>query len=190
MLEVSRRVEVIICFKEETCKAKYKIINYEIFFFQIRKILEIIVKAPMLLNEEEYRKISKNPEGDWRIKDILDKLKRIDPNYYPEPIKIKKNTITDEIRFFNVIDGYLNEKDLIEAYKYCNTYLHSENPLAGDLEINFDDLLRKIDEIVNKINILLEMHLFKPIGSDVMYTIYMKSRFGVPAGNIFIKQDI
>lgn len=54
MIEIKKREEVIIGLYDGICNVKYKVVNYEVMFFQFRKILEIIVKFLLLINEKEY----------------------------------------------------------------------------------------------------------------------------------------
>src|SRR5690606_18933579 len=108
---------------------------HEIIFFQLRKILEIIAKSPIIMNEEKYRLVSKKAEHDWRIKDIIKKLKMSNPNYYPNPVYYAEKDM-DEI--VNRTEGHLTEEELIEAYDYCSDFLHSDNPLKPKKNTNFD----------------------------------------------------
>lgn len=191
MLEIRRRENVIIEIHNGIYKAKYLIVDYEVIFFQLRKILEIIVKAPILINESEYRSISNKPQDDWRIRDIMNKLEKINPKFYPQPIDIiEKENLPDE--FINKESGFLTKEDLCEAYDYCNNYLHAHNPLKKDeSEINFNNEWNRIAEILNKIHSLLNSHICYPaIEVDFYYYVSMDNGNGFPTGNIFFEKLI
>lgn len=186
MMEIRRREEVIICFHEEHCNAKYLIVNHEIIFFQLRKILEIIAKSPIIMNEEKYRLVSKKAEHDWRIKDIIKKLKMSNPNYYPNPVYYAEKDM-DEI--VNRTEGHLTEEELIEAYDYCSDFLHSDNPLKPKKNTNFDKEWLWVVHIMNKIHLLLNFHTFYPERGDMFYHISMDNGSGKPVGSEFTKLD-
>lgn len=187
MLEIRRRLEVIQCFRDEKCHGKYKIINYEVIFFQLRKILEIIVKAPLLINEVEYRKLYSNAESDWRIQDILKKLSKINPDHYPKPVKEVFDSETNLVSYVNLYDEFLSQKELITAYQFCSSFLHSENPLAEEQSFNTEKLWATVIEVTAKINRLLNQHIFIPTSGDIMYLITMENGQGVPAGYVWDK---
>lgn len=187
MLEIRRRLEVIQCFRDETCHGKYKIINYEVIFFQLRKILEIIVKAPILINEIEYRKLYPTAEKDWRIKDILQKLNNISIDHYPKPVDQVMNYESNIMEFVRVKEGFLTKEELIDAYQFCSSFLHSHNPLAEEEKFESEKLWMKVLEIANKVHRLLSYHIFHPINSDNMYLIVMENGKGFPEGYVWEK---
>lgn len=187
MIEIRRREKVIISIYENKSNVLYNIVNYEVMFFQLRKILEIIAKAPMLINEIEYRNITPNADRDWRIEPIMTKLKKINSEFYPKSIEIiKKENQIDEFR--NRDSGYLTPDELCEAYKYCNSYLHSRNPLIEDSEVDFDIEWNYIVEILNKIHVLLDGHICHPTSDGEFYFISMDNGNGIPAGNVFTQK--
>jgi hypothetical protein len=185
MKEIRKREEVIIELHDGPHTMKYLIVNYEVIFFQLRKILEIIVKAPMIINEGEYRNISNRPEDDWRIRDIMKKLEQSNPKFYPQSIEIKNRPDqTDE--FKNRESGFLTKEELCIAYDYCNGYLHSDNPLKVESEINFKNEWKWVVEIMNKVHILLEKHVYYPTNDEnFFYFITMENGNGQPSGNVF-----
>lgn len=187
MRDIRRREEVIIEFYNGTCNAKFQIVNCEIMYFQLRKILEIIAKSPMLVYENEYRSISNNPSNDWRIKEIMTKLFKINPDFYPTPIEIiKHNNNIDE--FITLKNGYLTQDELIDAYNLCNSFLHSENPLSIESSFDFEEEWIKIVGIINKIHKLLNFHLAKPLTEDSFYYISMDNNAGIPFGCVFLEK--
>ncbi|CAM3967681.1 hypothetical protein FLAN108750_02195 [Flavobacterium antarcticum] len=186
MSEIRKREEVIIALHDGTINARYLIVNYEVIFFQLRKILEIIIKAPMLINENDYRDISNSPENDWRIRDIIKKLEKVNPNFYPQSIEIIK-TQNQPDEFINRKIGHLTVDELCKAYDYCNGYLHSHNPLKIESEVNFNIEWNWIVEIIDKIHMLLDKHLCHPTFKGNFYFITMETGNGHPGGNVFAK---
>lgn len=187
MTEIKKREEVIIGLYDGTCNAKYKVVNYEVMFFQLRKILEIIAKSPLLINEKEYRKVSKNPEYDWRIRKIMSTLEEINPDFYPQPISVLKRTSSPD-EFISVSSGYLTKDDLCDAYDHCNNFLHAKNPLKEDREIKVDVEWNYIVSTIKKIHNLLNTHLCKPSVTGSFYYIGMEDGKGAVFGNIFSQE--
>lgn len=184
MLEIRRREEVIIGLLSQVLTVKYQIINYEVMFFQLRKILEIIAKSPMLINEDEYRLISKKPEYDWRIRQIIQKLEETNPDFFPQPIKIVKNQGKHD-EFINKKEGFLTKEELCNTYDYCNKFLHAVNPLQNENPIDFKEESKFIMSIIGKIRELLNSHLYKATHDGDFYYISMDDGKGFPNGNIF-----
>lgn len=189
MDEIRKREEVIIGLHDGTSNARYLIVNYEVIFFQLRKILEIIVKAPILINADEYRTISKTAEDDWRIRDIIKKLEKINPKFYPQSIEIKK-TPNQLDEFIHREEGFLTKEELCEAYDYCNNYLHAHNPLKIESDVNFEDEWNWIVGIINKIHVLLDKHICYPKSKGSFYFITMENGKGYPGGNLFNEKNI
>ncbi|MDC7243193.1 MAG: hypothetical protein PQJ44_04485 [Sphaerochaetaceae bacterium] len=186
MREIKNRELVIIGMNTGKCNAMFKIVNLEVMFFQLRKILELIVKVPMIIHEKEYRSITKYPEKDWKIYEIMAKLKKINPEYYPQPIKIiKKDNEPDE--FQNKTSGFLTEEQLVSAYKKCNNYLHALNPLSSEEKIDFEKEMIFIKEILFLIHELLGPHIATPKKDGCFFYIGMKHpEHGNPHGNFFV----
>lgn len=189
MEEIKKREQVIIGLYDGTCNAKYKIVNYEVMFFQLRKILELIVKAPMIINENEYREISRSPERDWRIRDVMKKLKEANPKSYPEPITIEKISGLPD-KFNTREEGFLTQDLLCEAYDHCNGFLHAQNPLSDESEVKFDDEWRFICATLEQIHNLLNPHLANPTKDGHFYFVGMQNNTnGAVHGNIFGTAD-
>lgn len=188
MLEIRRRENVIIEIQDGIYKARYLIVDYEVIYFQLRKILEIIVKAPLLINESQYRSISNKPQDDWRIRDIMNKLAKINPNFYPQPINIiKRENQPDE--FVHKENGFLTKEELCDTYDYCNSYLHAQNPLKDESQVNFDIEWNRIVLVINKIHSLLNSHICYPsIEGNFYYFVSMDKGKGFPNGNIFFEK--
>ena len=186
MTEIRKREEVIISLHNGVSNAGYLIVKYEFIFFQLRKILEIIVKSPMLINENEYRDISNNPENDWRIRDIMKKLERTNPKFYPRPIEIISIPNKPD-EFKNIEDGFLTKEELCSAYDYCNSYLHSHNPLKIKKEFDLENEWNWVVSIINKIHILLQTHICHPTKEGNLYYITMENGEGYPVGNVLVR---
>lgn len=186
MWEIKKREQVIKCLIEDRCSLVYPQVTFEVIFFQLRKILEIIAMSPMLVNEKEYRKESEKAEFDWRLGQIVKKLDSVNPNYYPAPISIlsKKDCID---KFEKIEKGFLTRQDLLDAYSHCSDFLHANNPLRKTRENDFKEDVTFITNIIKKIHVLLNTHTVQPVSDGGFYYIAMGEDDKRPHGNFFGK---
>jgi len=184
MKEIRMRVEVVRDIHLKRTEIKYLINNFELAYIQIRKIIEVILMAPILVNEEEYRKVSKNPEFDWRLKQICKYLLEVNDRYYPKPIWVESKGGKGDI-FHNVESGFPSSDQLLEIYDYANDFMHFQNPLRTQGPLDADKEWKYIVESVNAINVLLNTHLAYPVAEGRFYFITMETGKGEPGGNLF-----
>ena len=61
--------------------------NIELVFVQLRKTLELIAFASLTTNKQKYSAAYANFATHWRVKDTLKALEKINPDFYPVPLK-------------------------------------------------------------------------------------------------------
>lgn len=190
MKELKRRDEVLLLLLEGKASLKYQITQFEGMFLQLRRILEIIAMSPILINEDQFRTISKKPEYEWRIKNIMNQLEELNTDYFPKPITIINNQGKPD-KFIDRKNGYLTKDDLISAYDKCSDILHTTNPLRRPNTIKFDKEREFISSTRNKIRLLLNPHIIKSIIDDGFFYIVMHhTENGYPFGNYFCRNSI
>ena len=84
-----------------------------------------------------------------------------------------------------IVSRFLTKEELCIAYDYCNGYLHSDNPLKVESEINFENEWKWVVAIINKVHILLDKHVCYPTNEGNFYFITMENGKGHPSGNVF-----
>jgi len=192
MGDISRRLKIIKDIHSNAEKSLDKLYHYESIYFHLRKILEIIVKAPMLINETEYREISKSPENHWRIQQIVEGLKKINPDFYPKPIEIVKHEGEPD-EFISKTSGYLTVEELIEVYNHSSSFLHIRNPLKDENPIDFAIESETVLKAIQNIENLLFMHTIHPSTGPCgdLYYIGMNDPItGRPSGNVFTVEEV
>lgn len=185
MYELRKREEIIVTIHKRELSTQYNIVDFEFIIFQLRKIIELIAMAPIIINESEYREISKKAQYDWRLRDIIKKLENVNPNFFPKPVEPQKTDTYDV--FAPIKSGFLTKEELCDVYDYCSSFLHFRNPLQANLEIDFNKELKYILEILRKIHILLNTHICHPCLDDTFFYIMMERGNNLPGGNVFKK---
>lgn len=184
MWEMKKREEAIKCIIKGDCNVMYPQIALETVFFQLRKMIEIIAMSPMLINEQEYRLASKNPEFNWRLKDIIKNLSAANPNYYPQPIKIIKEEGKMD-RFEGVNYEFISKDDLLDIYSHCSDFAHLKNPLKEHQDDDFLSEIKFVSSSIKKIHDLLQTHKVNPLGNENFYYICMSGEGKRPHGTVF-----
>lgn len=101
--------------------------DQELCCLQLRKSLELIAFAGISANLDKYSQMRPKFHEDWNGKRIILTIEKINPNFYPIPIR----TFADEkgqLRYDDIKDGYLRKEDFVELYDWCGQQLHSFNP--------------------------------------------------------------
>jgi len=148
------------------------VFDIEFVGVQLRKTLEQIAFSSLVANKDAYSKVYDNYQKSWNVKYLMRDIERINPSFYPNPIRYSyQDTKTKIKNFENVEDGFLTKKDLIFLWEKCGAVLHARNPfLSGDYVIN---VKRPISEWVLKIKNLLSTHMIKLVNSDDLWVVIM-----------------
>lgn len=167
---------------------RYLIAETEFLCLQIRKILENIALMSLVANKEKYAEIREKFSKDWNAKCILQDLKRINPNYYPVPLKAKPNSIKlengksiDELINNDNVDEYLTESEFIKIYNKCGGMLHEFNPYSEDKDIKkvYGDIsvwIKKIVALLNQHEVQLYDDKYMIVGQLVLNDFNEKPR--------------
>jgi hypothetical protein len=88
MEEIKRRVEVINTIIQKRYTTPFQATNIELICLQIRSILELIALGSLVTDEDEYKKQSRRlAKDEWNAKVILNEIEKINPKFYPEPVR-------------------------------------------------------------------------------------------------------
>lgn len=200
MEEIKLRPNAINGILSKKYTTPYPATNLEFCCLQLRKILEIIILSSLITNKEIYEITYNDLKSIWNIKDVVEKVKTLNPQYYPIPVEHKnlsqniinemvpsgadKRMIRDELAPIN--NGSLTEKELLDYYYKTSSYIHSRNPFAK--EVDYSKLEQFIIVAINKIIMLLNCHIAHLYDSDYFIYICMQNvEDGNVGGNIFEK---
>lgn len=157
--EIGKRLKVIDYFTHGPGLSLNIQFNVESVSLQVRKIIELIVYSLLINNKVAYAKDNKDFKTHWRIKKILDNLEKINPDYFPVPIKTKRGS-ENEFHMDDVENDFFDKDDLISLYDECSKFIHTDKPF---LEKNFNEIFR--DTIIEKINRMQKLIALHRVGS-------------------------
>jgi len=147
--------------------------EYECASLQLRKVLEAIAFGSLCANKPVYAKVHANFEKHHRAKDLLRALEKVNPHFYPTPMRFGQSTARGVKHLDRVEDGYLTPNEFVDLYDTCNKVLHVWNPFSTDArQIDFG---RTVAEWVERIQRLLDIHLMHVAGSAEVWVIQMVS---------------
>lgn len=150
---------------------------------QIRKVLELVAFASLVTHEQIYSETFKNIDKEWHAINIIRKMEKINPHFYPVSLFHEETSQTVTERTNN----YLTKNKFTELYGRCGNILHRPNPfkvLLGDRY--YQEYADFIYESVESIKNLLEIHAIQLINDDIVWVIHMNSNAdGVPSYHPF-----
>jgi hypothetical protein len=88
----------------------------EMVFLQFRKALELIAFASLAANKETYAKASTKFVEKWRAQQILEKIGKINPDFWPMALNEPKETAPDHKHFSRPEGGFLTQEEFVMLY--------------------------------------------------------------------------
>lgn len=156
------------------------VVACEFVALQLRMIMEGIAMSSLVIHKDEYEIIYNDFKENWKAvgnesrPGILDRVKKINPYYYPKP----QSDIVDGAGHKKIVDFagiYLQEKDFLGVYNKLGSWLHARNSFetsnyrdAGEMRLYLNDLLKKIINLLNN-------HLVGFSSTDILYLVHMKT---------------
>jgi hypothetical protein len=145
--------------------------NYELLSVHLRKSLECLAFASMSANKDAYSQARAAFARDWRAKDILDRLDRIHPDFYPKPVVLDYTDDNGFLHFDFVEHGHLTRDDFATLYDLCSQLMHAWNPFT-ERERHVDFGI-SVEAWTAKIERLLSMHLLRFVDRDEIWVVVM-----------------
>jgi hypothetical protein len=174
MEEIKRRTSVVHSFLNGTSNALYRATYVESIYLQIRMILELIALASIAANKAIFEENQKKFHKHWNPSDILRDIEKVNPNYYPKPIRevpSKTKGVVNDLLDIN--DGFLTKEELISTHGRTGNILHARNPY--NIHWDYAEYEANIPGIMNKIKFLLNSHKIQLLGDhNFFYLIHMK----------------
>ncbi len=167
MKEIKLRINNL---NENISNSRNDIIGIEARYLQIRKVLELISLASLVANEDEFKKQRAKYDKMYNARLILQDIKRINPNYYPQPIREYRNE--GKNMWVNRKEGFLTEKEFIKLYEKCGKLMHAHNPFSAP--IDYVKYQVDLPKWIGKIMVLLNSHTIQLIDSNDVFLIHMK----------------
>lgn len=180
MKEIKYRTDVIDrCIgkhKKGESLSGYKETDIEICFLQFRKCLELIMYATVITHYAEGIKLQKRiVESEYNATKMLKFLRRVNPNFYPRPVKDTANN--KDIRTVDgLVDGYLTQKEFCHLYdRICGGLLHAKR--QDQFSEKHDEYFDEIELWLSKLTTLLNHH-WVHISEEVAVSVIMQTGVG------------
>ena len=173
MEEVKRRTTVVYGFLNGPYTTPYPATNVESMVLQVRKILELIALGSLVAHHDEYCRQYAKFADHWHAARILRDVEKINPSYYPQPIKeVPPKRLGVKNDLVDVTEGFLTKEQFVEVYDRCGDILHAKNPFLGQQDYaSFDKL---VPLWMEKIRCLLNIHKIHPVDTDCFLLVHMK----------------
>ncbi|MQR02473.1 hypothetical protein [Glaciimonas soli] len=137
-------------------------IELESAALQLRKSMEAIAFAAIAPNKEQYAAIRKNAEkstdyrSDWQADTIFLTLRKVNPDFYPDPLIQRVQIEPGHWHYEKLLDGYMTRKNFETMYKRLGKFLHADNPWGSDK--GWASLAKDLPDAIKKIRALLSIH--------------------------------
>ena len=138
--------------------------SIELIFLQFRKCLELIAFGSLIANREAYSREHEKFASDWRVKRLIERLRRLNPDFFPVPVSAPVRTGPRDIHVAAAKAPYLTVDDLIRLYDTCADILHVPNPFAGSASVRH--IGYGVEEWTSRIQGLLRWHYIQQTQSS------------------------
>ena len=181
MMIIKKRMEVISNIYSQKYTTGFKYSDVEICVLQIRKIIELIAMSSLISNVDLYSRVYENYNKHWNAKYIFRDIEKLNPNFYPVPIRTEKNNGVDN--FVELKNDYLKKEEAIKILDKCSALLHEDNPYKSPIDLSYYE--NAIPDWYNKIQALLACHIVRLLDGCLYYVIMSSYPDGVPYGKVF-----
>jgi hypothetical protein len=144
-------------------------LNAELIFLHFRKALEEIAFASLSANREKYSAARAGFATEWNARRMLGFVEKVNPSFYPVPLKPPQETAPGHKLFDRIANGFLTKEDFETLYDGSAEVLHCRNPYTpGDPIIN---VKFTVDEWSRRIKALLGWHFVQLVDVDGLWVI-------------------
>jgi hypothetical protein len=110
-------------------------------------------------------------ESHWHPSAIIKDLERLNPNFYPKPVKAAAPDSSGVIGHEALTEGFLTKTQLVEVHGRCGNILHARNPFGKP--IDYAAYEADILAWTNLAGALLNTHEIRLLGEDHFYLVNM-----------------
>ena len=168
MLEIKGRTNVIDSILKRACSLRISTPDVEFIALQLRKSLEFVVFSNLVANIDIYKQMYASYKEDWNLKKIVKRIRKINPEYYPKPIKSDLITVSSGgeqvLSLESLEEGFIAEAEFIAAYELTNKIIHVDNPYGKRRDLS--EMLERLVNYFYRLVCLLKIHQVKLINRD------------------------
>lgn len=173
MEEIKRRTSVVHALMRNDTTVVYRATHIESMVLQVRMITELIALASIAANRKLFEVQSKKFEKHWHPDKILKDVERLNPNFYPRPIKevpSERNGVVNDL--VDIKSGFLTRDQLIGLHGRCGDLLHAKNPYGKGVDYALYE--RMVPQWLEQIRVLLNCHKIRLLDNEYFYLVHMK----------------
>lgn len=108
------------------------LVSTETIFLQMRKVCELIAFGSLIANRDLYAQHHAEFAKDWRLKRMVERLKKINPAFFPVPTAAPVQTAPGHFHLGTSVALSVTEDELVTLYDTCGRILHTRNPFSTD----------------------------------------------------------
>jgi hypothetical protein len=140
---------------------------------QVRMITELIALASIAANRNLFEEQRQKFEKHWHPERILKDVEKLNPNFYPRPVKEvaseRPGVVNDLVE---IKSGFLTREQLIGVHGRCGDLLHAKNPYGKGVDYKLYE--RMVPQWLEQIRVLLNCHQVHLLDSKYFYLVHMK----------------
>ena len=151
----------------------------------LRKIIELVVLSTLVTNRAELESVSgklhkQDADGARKL------IRRVNPDYWPEPIRTTLKGPGRHFEMLPVTDGYLTEAEWGKAYGWTSNILHARNPLSDSFDGHGS--CERLEALARKVRTLLTEHRVHLVGRGTTVLGKLDRGDGVVSTGLFERQ--
>lgn len=146
----------------------------EVACLLLRRVIEQIAFSSLIAHRETYEEIHKDVSTVWSAKRLVSRLEKVHPEFFPSPVIRAVSPHRGIQHHFELrADGYLTKDELEFLYDVTSNGIHTWNPFKDAERVL--DFQRSIAEWVARIEVLLDHHIVRFVGTKDLWLIQMDS---------------
>jgi hypothetical protein len=171
MKKVRDRVNIVQTIHAGGINTGIDFLNAELVCVQFRKALELIAFASLTANREKYAQAYADFERDGRAKRILEKIEKLNPDFYPVPFgePIPDSSHPNKFTFPPPADNdALTRREFELLFDTTSEILHMRSPFSTKPPT---DIVYPVERWVLKIQKLLAVHMVHLVDSPMRWVV-------------------
>jgi hypothetical protein len=140
---------------------------------QFRKILEVVAFGSLVANRDAYSMVYGGFAKDWNAGELMKRLERVNPDFYPKPI-IELPSDKQGVKSKFVLRGpdYLSKQDFVEVYGRCGVLMHAANPFGSGTDYSYYE--QRVPIWLSQLVNLLSAHEIRLVNEPGLWLIHMQ----------------
>jgi len=176
MTDVRGRMDVLRDVVSKAIALPNDLARLEFAALLLRKCLEQVALGSLISNREAYCVAYNKFEREWNARLILRDIERVNPPFYPIPVKQSGRPEAGRVHYQLIEDGFLTRKEFVKVYDKCAALLHAPNPYGSTP--NYEYLAKQIPDWAKRLTRLLDQHVLRLAGAEIGALIHMREADG------------